>query len=85
LRRKECLAFIKIDVKHSTHLARALEPDNRQSPPHITVACKPLEGSLECRIRVKGCDDPKRILTLRNTVDDILIAIRSGMDALELE
>ncbi|MCE4618154.1 MAG: hypothetical protein F7C82_01505 [Desulfurococcales archaeon] len=78
-----CIARIQVPTPFSSHVARALQPDNQRTPPYLSVSCKEVQGNLECKVTVEGCSDPKRILTLRNTVDDLLIAIRAALDSLE--
>jgi len=84
MRGGECVARIAIETVHARILYDAVEPDNRIAPPHIRVHCSPKDNVLECTVRVEGCEDPKRILTLRNTVDDLLLALRSALETLDL-
>jgi len=86
MRGGECEALVAIDAGSPAaagSLARALEPDNRQAPSHVRVSCAPLADTVVCEVHVKGCGDPKRILTLRNTVDDLVQAARAALEALE--
>ncbi|MCE4625734.1 MAG: hypothetical protein F7C35_07740 [Desulfurococcales archaeon] len=76
--------MVVIETVHAGVLYEAVEPDNRGAPPHIKVSCTPKDNALECTVRVEGCEDPKRILTLRNTVDDLLLALRSALETLDL-
>ena len=84
MRGGECIARIVIETAHARILYEAVEPDNRDAPSHIKVSCTPEDNSLECEVMVEGCEDPKRVLTLRNTVDDLLLALRSALEALDL-
>ncbi|MEB3847229.1 MAG: hypothetical protein GSR74_04560 [Desulfurococcales archaeon] len=84
MRRGECIARIVVETAHARILYDAVEPDNRDAPPHIKVSCTPKDNALECTVRVTGCGNPKRVLTLRNTVDDLLLALRSALEALDL-
>ncbi len=61
---------------------RALEPDNIEAPPHIRVHCWPSEALVKCRIEVAGCEDPRRIMTLRNTVDEIMVLVKAVEEAI---
>jgi len=77
-----CEARIVIETENSVHLVRALEPDNLDAPGHVSVECRALSGLIECAVRVDGCEDPKRVLTLRNTVDEIILISKSVENAL---
>ena len=72
-----CRALLRIESADPVSLYKSLEPDNRQAPPHLRVSCKPAEGTVECVVEVRGCEDPRRILTLRNTIDEILALAKS--------
>ena len=77
-----CRASIRVETANPEHLARALEPDNIQAPSHVRVSCRALEGAVECVVEVDGCEDPKRVLTLRNTVDEIITMARTVEEVL---
>lgn len=83
MREGECVARLRIESPDALHIVRAVQPDNRETPPHIRVSCQPLGGSVECIVVVEGCRDPKRIMTLRNTVDDLLLAVRAAVESLD--
>ena len=72
-----CRALLRIESVDPVSLYKSLEPDNRQAPPHVKVTCTPSQRVLECTVEVKGCEDPRRILTLRNTLDEILVLAKS--------
>ena len=65
------------------HVLNAVEPDNRRTPPHVRVRCRVDETSMICELEVEGCDDPKRVLTFKNTVDDLILAVRTAVSVLE--
>lgn len=62
-------------------VAGALEPDNRAAPPWLSVSCSEVEGYIECLVFVDGCGEPRRILSLRNTIDDLLRSYKAAFDA----
>ena len=77
-----CEAELELEVSDPESLWRALEPDNREAPPHLRVSCSPSSRALKCRVEVEGCEDPRRILTLRNTLDEILALAKAVEDSL---
>lgn len=79
-----CEARLKIAVgaEAATALARALGADNISAPPGITVTCSAASDYLVCDIIVRGCGDPKKVLSLRNTVDDLLISLKAASESL---
>lgn len=83
MREGACIARVKIPTPNSLHLVKALEPDNKHTPPHLRVSCRGAGEVLECEVIVEGCRDPARILTLRNTIDDLLISVRAALDSIE--
>ncbi|MCE4627696.1 MAG: hypothetical protein F7C34_00910 [Desulfurococcales archaeon] len=76
-----CEAELELEVSDPESLWRALEPDNLEAPPHLRVSCSPADRTLRCRVEVVGCEDPRRILTLRNTLDEILVLARAVEDS----
>jgi len=85
MRGGDCEALIALQTGspgEAASLAQALEPDNAQAPPHVRVSCTPIADTVVCEIKVSGCGDPKRILTLRNTADDLIQAARAALEAL---
>ncbi len=80
---RECEAVIVVETPYARALAEALEPDNRSTPPHVMVSCQGGEDKVSCRVMVRGCEEPRRILTLRNTIDDLLISAKAAVDVLE--
>lgn len=77
-----CTGRIRLETRDCLHIARALQPDNESTPPHIRVECRGVGEALECEVRVEGCGDPRRILTLRNTVDDLLASVKAAAESL---
>lgn len=68
-----CRAGIFLEITDPNALVKALEPDNMVVPEHVKVECIPEGGrAVACVIEVSGCRNPRRILTLRNTIDEIL-------------
>ena len=63
-------------------VAEALEVDNKTAPPWLRVSCTWEEGFVKCSATISGCGDPRRILSLRNTLVDILLCYRAAMDSL---
>ncbi len=80
MERRACRAVIRASVEHPGDLAKALEPDNARAPPGVSVMCTG-DGVLECVVEVE-CRGPRGILTLRNTVDDLLQALQAAESAL---
>jgi len=79
---RECSARIVVHVDKPNDLARALRPDNEESPPWLRVSCRPLdEDRLECLIEIE-CTEPMDLLRLRHTVDDLLANIKAVIEAL---
>ncbi len=81
MRERECNAVIEVKTSDAIHLASALQPDNLTAPPHVTVNCMAEGLYLVCRVTVLGCSDPRRILTLRNTIDDLLYSLKAALEA----
>ncbi len=80
----ECIAIIEMDVQYPDAVLNAIEPDNRDSPPHVKVNCRVAGGLLICTIMVWGCSsNPSRILTLRNTIDDLTSAVKTALESIE--
>ncbi len=67
------------------HLAeairKALEPDNTSIPESISI--KIVEEEDKIRIIVEYMGSPRNILTLRNTVDDLLEHLNIAVKAIE--
>ena len=81
----ECIARVKLLVgeREAEALAKALAPDNLDAPPWMSVGCLATQGGyLECQVVIRGCGDPRRILSLRNTIDDILRAVKASLEAI---
>ena len=79
-----CQARLRVAVgaEAAAALARALEVDNLSAPPDVAVTCRTLGDDLICDISVKNCDDPRKVLSLRNTIDDLLISLRAALESL---
>ncbi|MCE4600687.1 MAG: hypothetical protein F7C38_03900 [Desulfurococcales archaeon] len=73
--------MIEVRTSDAIHLASALQPDNLAAPPHVAVSCTAEGIYLVCRVTVWGCEDPKRILTLRNTIDDLFYSLKAALEA----
>ena len=81
---EECVARLRVPAGtqlEAQALASALEPDNKRVPQWLRVECRAVETVVECLVHVEGCGDPRRILSLRNTVDDIILNIRAAIEA----
>lgn len=63
-------------------VVRALQPDNVQTPKDLKIACELGGKALICNIEMPSVEDPLRILTLRNTFDDLVINIKAAIDSL---
>jgi len=81
----KCYAVIEVDVGEDAvvHILDSVEPENRITPPWVNVSCRARDAVLECKISVDDCSDPRRILTLRNTIDDLLQAISTALNVLK--
>lgn len=81
MERSRCVAEVELRLEDPVALARALEPDNRAAPPGVRVECR---GStvLYCIVEAE-CRSPRGILTLRNTVDDLLQSLQAAVSALK--
>lgn len=77
-----CLATIRVHHSASRDILKAIQPDNVIVPEWLSIDCRDLDGVLECTVRV-DCRIPSRILSLRNTLDDLLRAIRVAIDVIE--
>lgn len=61
-------------------MVEALEPDNRAAPRWLKIECRALEGAIECTIEM-DCEHAERVLSLRNTLDDLMISLRASLEA----
>ncbi|AFZ70216.1 hypothetical protein Calag_0449 [Caldisphaera lagunensis DSM 15908] len=81
----ECTAELVIPNKDANAIAKSLTPDNiKDLPSYLDISCKNENDKLICTIRIKDCKDPKRIMSLKNTLDDLLINIRSIIDSMNI-
>ncbi|MEM1873380.1 MAG: KEOPS complex subunit Pcc1 [Acidilobaceae archaeon] len=58
-----------------------MAPDNATAPPWLSVKCEATESRLVCRVSV-DCEEPRRVLSLRNTIDDLIVSLKSALDSL---
>ncbi|MCE4612756.1 MAG: hypothetical protein F7C07_02855 [Desulfurococcales archaeon] len=70
-----CRAVLEIEVDSADHILAAVDPDNLTAPSHVKVSCViAAPKKLRCTVTVQGCSEaPERVLTLRNTLDDLLM------------
>ena len=78
-----CKAKIEVETRYPRDVLESIEPDNLVSPQHISIECRETGRGIECEIIVRGCEDPKRVLTLRNTIDDILMTLRASLSVID--
>ena len=76
-----CKAELKLPGPRS--LAEAIQVDNMEAPGWLKAECVWSQGFISCRIEVEGCNDPKRIMSLRNTIFDIILCYRAAADAVK--
>ncbi|MFP3143574.1 MAG: KEOPS complex subunit Pcc1 [Caldisphaera sp.] len=78
-----CTATLILPSKDAYILAKSLNPDNiKDVPNYLSIDCKGDDKKLICVIKVLDCNDPKRIMSLKNTIDDLLINIKSIIDSI---
>jgi len=81
-----CTALLRVPVA-GERLARAVEsalkPDNDEAPGWLRVECRASGRLVECWVEVEGCEDPRRILSLRHTLDDLILNLRASLTAVE--
>ncbi len=63
-------------------VAVALEADNARSTAKVSASCHHEGYYVTCIIRVLDCSEPRALLTLRNTADDILLAARAAIEGM---
>ncbi|MCE4604668.1 MAG: hypothetical protein F7B20_06865 [Aeropyrum sp.] len=77
-----CVA--EIVLPGSREIAASLEPDNLETPSWLRVTCSPSgETAIRCIIEIDDCRDSKRILSMRNTIDDLLRSYKAAVEVLE--
>ncbi len=81
IRIKTVLLFPEIDHHTARTLLRALEPDNSSVPSNIIINSVVEEKILKILIELIG--RPKDILTLRNTIDDLLEHLNIALKVVE--
>jgi hypothetical protein len=71
-------------VERAVDVFEAVEPDNVVAPGFVRVSCRPAGSRvLECLVEVSGCPEaPERLLTMRNSVDDLLSHVIVAVGAL---
>lgn len=82
---KKCLIHVEVDAddpKSADAIARSLNVDNKTSPQGVVASCSASGSKIVCEVEVSGCDDPKRVLTARNTADDLILDLRAAMSSL---
>ncbi|MEB3789775.1 MAG: hypothetical protein GSR72_07800 [Desulfurococcales archaeon] len=79
----KCKAKIEITTRYPRNVLESIEPDNLVSPRHVSIECRETSRGIECKIIVRGCEDPKRVLTLRNTIDDLLMALKASLSVID--
>jgi hypothetical protein len=77
-----CKATVRVAHEASKSLLEAVNPDNIHTPQWLSINCRSLPDMLECVVEV-DCSNPTRILSLRNTLDELLRAIKTGINAIE--
>ncbi len=78
---KTILVFPRIDSRIAEALIKALEPDNTNAPSIIGINSIVEEGML--KIMVEFIGEPEEILTLRNTIDDLLEHLNVALKVVE--
>ncbi|MCE4607836.1 MAG: hypothetical protein F7B61_02605 [Caldisphaeraceae archaeon] len=76
---------VKITIRHqdSIHIARSLAPDNIKGlPDFLRIRCWHFNEKLFCDIGVENLENPKRILSIKNTLNDILINLKAIIDSI---
>ena len=83
-----CRGLVRVELEVEVgdeRLARALleavRPDDETAPPHLRIREEVAGGSL--RFTVEGCADPKRIGSVRNTVNEILEYTYAALKAID--
>ncbi|MEB2792688.1 MAG: hypothetical protein G5Z42_03590 [Caldisphaeraceae archaeon] len=81
-RNKSCNVKITIRHQDSVHIARSLAPDNISEPNFLRIRCWHFGEKLFCNICVENLENPKRILSIKNTLNDILINLKAVLDSI---
>ncbi|MEM0340216.1 MAG: KEOPS complex subunit Pcc1 [Acidilobaceae archaeon] len=77
-----CEAHLEVESAYALALEKALEPDNVSAPSWLKVKCEAREAKLICSVEIEDCE-PQRMLSLRNTLDDMLMSLKSATEALK--
>ncbi len=78
----ESLCRGELTLEGPPSIAEALEVDNKFAPPWLSVSCRHEGSVIVCNVEVKECREPRRILSLRNTLIDILLCYRAALESL---
>ncbi len=73
---------IEVDTPHAREVEEAVRVDNVDLPQGIQLTTYHTERAIFIVAKCE-CDDPKKVLTLRNTIDDILTHIKTVLQVLE--
>lgn len=75
---------VSLVVRCPQAVYKAIQPDNLEVPEWLRVECTYDEElqAVSCLVEAE-CGDPRRILSLRSTADDILQSIKASLDALQ--
>ena len=82
---KRCMIHIEVDAddpESADAIARSLNVDNKASPRGVIASCAASGSRIICDVEISGCDDPRRVLTARNTADDLILDLRAAMSSL---
>ncbi len=80
-----CEARLELYVNRPENISKALNADNTNLPPNLSIKCWPIdENRLECDVTITSCKDPSKLLTLRNTLEDILLNVMAADGTLRL-
>ncbi|MGC9071658.1 MAG: hypothetical protein ACP5HK_03045 [Acidilobus sp.] len=77
-----CSISIEINVgdpRTAESLTSSLNVDNVLAPTGISVKCESQGPFIRCDINANGCENPRRLLTMRNTVDDLILGLRAAL------
>lgn len=82
---KRCLIRVEVEADDpggADAIVRSLNVDNASAPAGVRVSCIARGPRVVCDVEVAGCDDPRRVLTARNTADDLLLDLRAALSSL---
>ena len=81
--REACRVTVEVKTPYARPLLESLEPDNISPYEWLRIECREGEDALSCIVEASECREPRKILTLRNTIDDLLAAIKAALAVLE--